>query len=107
MSGRYEIDSVLAHRKAPPLERPGVLSGPVFRLAGRVQLTSDSHGMDRGSVDENFGADGDYGQVVKVYGNDSQGETPYSPAVCISCEQKSLIGNPIPSTSAQLCGARK
>jgi IS1 family transposase len=66
------------------------------RLAGRVQLTSDSHGMYRVSVDETFGADVDYGQVVKVYGNDPQGETRYSPAICISCEQKSLIGNPDP-----------
>lgn len=37
-----------------------------------------------------------HGQVVKVYGNDPQGETRYSPAICISCEQKSLIGNPDP-----------
>jgi IS1 family transposase len=79
-----------------PVSAQEFLQDLYSRLAVRVQLTSDSHGMNRVSVDESFGAHVDYGQVVRVHGNDPQGETRYSPAICISCEQKILIGHPDP-----------
>jgi hypothetical protein len=32
--------------------------------------------------------------IVKVYGNDPEGQKRYSPAVCTGCEKHSKIGNP-------------
>jgi hypothetical protein len=40
----------------------------------------------------------DYGQVIKVFGQDPKGdERKYSPAVCTSCKTIAVIGDPIES----------
>jgi hypothetical protein len=44
------------------------------RLANRVQLTTDGHSAYLGAVEEAFGADIDFAQLVKLYG-----ESPSSP----------------------------
>ena len=56
------------------------------RLANRVQLTSDGHKAYLEAVEGAFGADVDYAQLVKIYGNPpgSRGKR-YSPAECIGC----------------------
>jgi len=41
------------------------------RLANRVQLTTDGHRAYFLPVEEAFGADVDYAQLVKMYGNES------------------------------------
>ncbi len=38
------------------------------RLANRVQLTSDGHKANLRAVEESFGAEVDYGMLVKLYG---------------------------------------
>lgn len=65
------------------------------RLANRVQLTTDGLKVYLDAVEGAFGADIDYAQLVKLY-ESSQQETRYSPAVCVSCEQKAVMGNPDP-----------
>lgn len=65
------------------------------RLATRVQLTSDGLKAYLEAVEGAFGADVDYAQLVKIYGA-SPDEVRYSPAECIGCERKRIVGNPDP-----------
>lgn len=65
------------------------------RLASRVQLTTDGLKVYLDAVEGAFGADVDYAMLSKIY-QSSQEETRYSPAVCISCEAKSITGRPDP-----------
>jgi hypothetical protein len=46
------------------------------------------------AVADGFGEDIDYAMLVKVYGNDPEGEKRYSPAVCTGCKKENKIGNP-------------
>src|ERR1022692_3640765 len=61
------------------------------RLANRVQLTTDGHKPYLNAVADGFGEDIDYAMLVKIYGNDSEGEKRYSPAVCTGCKQEPKI----------------
>lgn len=65
------------------------------RLANRVQLTTDGLRVYLDAIEGAFGADVDYAQLVKLY-ESTQEETRYSPAVCVSCEQKRVTGKPDP-----------
>ena len=66
------------------------------RLANRVQLTSDGLRLYVDAVEDVFGADVDYAQLVKLYGASGENETRYSPAKCIGCLSKTVTGNPDP-----------
>ena len=66
------------------------------RLANRVQLTSDGLRLYVAAVEDVFGADVDYAQLVKLYGTSGENETRYSPAKCIGCLSKAVTGNPDP-----------
>ena len=66
------------------------------RLAHRVQLTTDGHKMYLGAVIDAFSDDIDYAQLIKVYGNDAEGQKRYSPATCLGAEKKELLGRPDP-----------
>ncbi len=67
------------------------------RLTNRIQLTSDGHKAYIDAVDDAFGADIDFAQLVKMYGalghqkNDSR---RYSPAEFTGCEKSVITGNP-------------
>jgi IS1 family transposase len=66
------------------------------RLANRVQLTSDGHSAYLKGVEESFGDDIDYAQLVKMYGAPA-GDGPerrYSPTECIGAEKRPVTGNP-------------
>ena len=67
------------------------------RLATRVQLTSDGLALYEGAVEEAFGADVDYAQLIKVYGNPPR-ETAvrYSPGECKGSFTKMVQGAPDP-----------
>jgi IS1 family transposase len=67
------------------------------RLATRVQLTTDGLRPYLEAVENAFGADIDYAQLVKLYGQAPEAEKRYSPAECIGCERKRVEGNPDPS----------
>ncbi|PZT91009.1 MAG: IS1 family transposase [Citromicrobium sp.] len=65
------------------------------RLANRVQLTTDGHGAYLEAVEEAFGADVDYAQLVKIYGAAPNGpETRYSPAECVGARKRAVEGRP-------------
>jgi IS1 family transposase len=66
------------------------------RLANRVQLTTDGHRAYLEAVEGAFGADVDYAQLVKLYG-EVGGKTPerrYSPAQCNGIRKRRVEGNP-------------
>src|SRR3990167_1226635 len=62
----------------------------------RVQLTTDGHNAYLSAVEEAFGADVDYSQLIKVYGSSPENDTRYSPGECLGCEHKRIVGNPDP-----------
>jgi len=65
------------------------------RLANRIQLTTDGHRMYLAAVPDAFGPAGiDYAQLVKIYGNDPEGATRYSPARCLGVTSNVVLGNP-------------
>lgn len=66
------------------------------RLANRVQLTTDGHKAYLTAVEDAFGADIDYSMLVKIYGNNSEGDKRYSPAECLGCKKEAISGNPDP-----------
>src|SRR3989440_67576 len=69
------------------------------RLASRVQLTTDGHKAYLQAVEEAFGADIDYGMLVKLYGAETNGqghERKYSPSECVGARKDTIIGNPDP-----------
>ena len=66
------------------------------RLANRVQLTTDGFRPYLTAVADGFGEEIDYAMLVKIYGNDSEGEKRYSPAVCNGCKKETKIGEPNP-----------
>ncbi len=41
-----------------------------------------------------FGDNVDYAQMHKIYGASNEPETRYSPATCIGCDMKTVIGSP-------------
>ena len=64
------------------------------RLANRVQLTTDGHKAYLNAVEEAFGADIDYGMLVKIYGEGPKTEARYSPAICTGARKETITGNP-------------
>jgi hypothetical protein len=64
------------------------------RLANRVQLTSDGHKAYLNAVEETFGCEVDYAQLVKIYGQPVEGQRRYSPAVCTGAVKHKVEGNP-------------
>jgi IS1 family transposase len=67
-----------------------------FRLADRVQLTTDGFPAYPGAVEKAFGKDVDFAQLVKIY-QDSASRSPekrYSPAVCIGAHKDVVNGKP-------------
>jgi IS1 family transposase len=68
------------------------------RLANRVQLTTDGHGVYLSAVLGAFGIDVDYAQLIKIYGAtpDAAGpERKYSPGECCGTRKQRLLGKPI------------
>jgi IS1 family transposase len=66
------------------------------RLANRIQLTSDGYGAYLEAVEGAFGADVDYAQLVKLYGEAPDAQKRYSPAECVGCKRESINGSPDP-----------
>lgn len=64
------------------------------RVAGRIQVTTDGHGIYREAMEVAFRGDVDYGIVVKQYGKADEPETRYSPPRCIGAERRRVVGDP-------------
>jgi IS1 family transposase len=66
------------------------------RLANRVQLTTDGHRAYLTAVDDAFGGQIDYAQLIKIYGQPegNANERRYSPAECTGTEKNVISGQP-------------
>lgn len=65
------------------------------RLANRVQLTTDGHKAYLEAVEDAFGSDIDYAQLIKLYGAaPDYAKGRYSPAQCTGSIKKHVTGNP-------------
>ena len=63
-----------------------------------VSLTTDQHKPYLTAVESAFGLEFDYAVLHKIYGAPSDDEMRrYSPAKCIGCEAKPIIGKPDPA----------
>ncbi len=62
--------------------------------SNRVQLTTDGHRAYLRAVEEAFGDDIDYAQLVKLYGEAPDAEKRYSPAECIGARKERITGKP-------------
>ncbi len=66
-----------------------------YRLANRVQLTTDGLKAYLEAVDDAFHGDIDFAQLVKIYGGDSaKNEKRYSPAEYLTAKKVDIYGNP-------------
>jgi len=66
------------------------------RIVGRPQITTDAHAPYLSAIEEACGESVDYAQLHKIYGASNEPETRYSPATCIGCDMKTVIGYPDP-----------
>ncbi len=65
------------------------------RLLSRVQLTTDGHRAYLEAIEDAFGSNVDYAQLVKMYGQPVGEEARrYSPAVCIGARKEVVMGKP-------------
>src|SRR5215210_4073554 len=68
------------------------------RLRHRVQPTTDAHRPYLTAVEDAFGGEVDYAQLVKLYGSTETGRkgraAKYSPAVCIGSHADVITGSP-------------
>jgi IS1 family transposase len=67
------------------------------RLANRVQLTTDGLKAYLDAVDGAFGADVDYAQLVKMYGEAPTPPGRYSPGICTGIQKHRVEGRPDPN----------
>jgi IS1 family transposase len=67
------------------------------RLAGRAQITSDGLRLYVEAGEQAFGADVDFAQLVKLYGDAPEGQKRYSPAECVGCKRAAVTGSPDPA----------
>jgi len=79
------------------------------RIEGRTQITTDGLYHYKGGVPECFGEDADFAQLVKLFGDYGQHDSPdarYSPPRIMEVISKVRTGNPDPDhISTQLCRA--
>jgi len=66
------------------------------RIRNRVQISTDAMGAYAEAVERSFGADVDYGQIVKVYVHDAaqHPERKYSAPSFASAIRRPIVGNP-------------
>jgi len=68
------------------------------RLNNRVQLTSDAYSGYMKAINEAFGTNIDYAQLIKIFGPDGKTTSTgrYSPPPCIGVKVNAITGNPEP-----------
>lgn len=64
------------------------------RLATRVQMTTDGHKAYLDAVEGAFGADIDYGMLIKTYGEPVGALGRYSPGECTGADKEARRGSP-------------
>jgi IS1 family transposase len=66
------------------------------RVRGRIQITTDAFKVYLNVIENVFGFSVNYATLQKVFGASDEPEKRYSPAKCIGCDMKTVIGNPDP-----------
>ena len=66
------------------------------RIVGRPQITTDAYRPYLQAIEDAFGTEVDYAQLHKIYGAPTPDESRYSPATCIGCDMKTVMGDPDP-----------
>jgi len=65
------------------------------RLANRVQMTTDGHKAYLEAIEDAFGGDVDYAQLIKLYGaSPESAKGRYSPAECTGIKKRRVEGDP-------------
>lgn len=65
------------------------------RLQGRIQLTTDGHGVYVNAIEKAFGGSVDYAMLVKIYeGMGAMDQRRYSPSRFLSADKRRINGNP-------------
>jgi IS1 family transposase len=67
------------------------------RLTNKVQLSSDGHRSYLDAVEDVFGDDVDYAQIIKIFAPSKTVEGRYSPPVCTGARKDRMIGSPDPA----------
>ena len=72
------------------------MSDLASRIDGRCQITTDGHSAYVEAVEDSFGPDVDFAQLIKFYGEPAEKgpERKYSPSECRSTKKKTVQGNP-------------
>ena len=66
------------------------------RLTNRIQLTTDGFEPYVQATEDAFGADVDYGQLVKIYKSNGAGRGRYAPPECVEAIPTIINGEPNP-----------
>jgi IS1 family transposase len=64
------------------------------RMRNRVQISTDGLRAYVDAIEQTFGTEVDYGQIIKVYGHEEADQRRYSPPEVISSEKKIVTGSP-------------
>jgi IS1 family transposase len=65
------------------------------RMRNQVQISTDGLAAYENAIDSAFGADADYGQIIKTYGSiTTEDNRRYSAPEFVSCEKKIVAGRP-------------
>jgi IS1 family transposase len=71
------------------------LADVASRVAGRVQISTDGLAAYKEAIEKSFGADADYGQIIKTYGHaELTNNRRYSAPEFVSSEKKVIAGSP-------------
>lgn len=65
-------------------------------MKNRIQLTTDGHKVYLNAVDNAFGSEVDFSQLIKLYGNEVEREVRYNPAQCTGTRKARITGKPDP-----------
>lgn len=84
--------------KRDALTANAFISDLASRLKNRIQLSSDALPAYIEAVEQAFGADVDYGQIVKIYERDESNtpERRYSPTKFVKAYTEVIAGDPLP-----------
>ena len=75
------------------------------RLESRVQITTDGLRAYLEAVENAFGGDVDFSQLIKLYGTEKEkNEARYSPNQCIGTKKNIVSGNPKSVSTSMLNG---
>jgi IS1 family transposase len=71
------------------------LEDVAWRMANRVQISTDGLNVYLNAIEKAFAADADYGQIIKTYGHpEASDHRRYSAPEFVSAEKKVVCGSP-------------